>query len=279
MNNFKLEEVLDTLRKKKKVYLSLIQKVFKADEFMAENIFDSELENFKERLKTYYSSQKIKPTMNVLQGTNIFLEVLHLGLSFSTGSDLIYVSRLKGTGTAVGYQVTVRGEIYLATNSGAISHISEPVIVTNKDKFSLKTNDTGHLIANHEINLSDNQFTYADFKIGYCYLTYPDGSREISFTDKTKMDKSRGLSPSESMYNDTAFLQAKVIRRALKNIRKMALLNQMEVVDDVFEDDKEPIDLDFDHPSLNPPSIEEEVVPTEEEVENEPESDMFDFNF
>src|SRR5690554_3414166 len=104
MENFKLTEVLETLEKKRGIYISLIQSVFKVDKDMSENIFNGELENFKERSKTYYSEQKNqKPTMSVLQGTNIFLEVIHLGLSFSKSADLIYLSRLKGTGTAVGY--------------------------------------------------------------------------------------------------------------------------------------------------------------------------------
>ncbi len=237
MQNFKLVEVLETLNKKRTVYLSLIQKVFNVDESMASNVFDSEIENFKERLKTYYDNEKNKPTLTVLQGTNIFLEVIHLGLSFSKSADLVYLSRLKGTGTAIGYQPTVRGEIFMATNSGSISHISEPVIVKNSEDFRLRTNEQGKLIAHHEIDFSNQSFDYSkDFKIGYCYITYPSGDREISFTDKVKMDKSYSLSPSKAMYNDITFLQSKVIRRALHQTRKATLHNQMEVVESIFEE-------------------------------------------
>ena len=77
MQNFKLVEVLETLNKKRTVYLSLIQKVFNVDESMASNVFDSEIENFKERLKTYYDNEKNKPTLTYYKVQTFFLEVIH----------------------------------------------------------------------------------------------------------------------------------------------------------------------------------------------------------
>lgn len=281
MENFKLTEVLETLEKKRGIYISLIQSVFKVDKDMSENIFNGELENFKERSKTYYSEQKNqKPTMSVLQGTNIFLEVIHLGLSFSKSADLIYLSRLKGTGTAVGYQPTVRGEIFLAMNSGAISHISEPVIVKNSEPFKLKTNDEGKLIAHHEIDFENQKFDYLkDFKIGYCYITYPNGDREISYTDKVKMDKSHSMSPAKAMYNDLTFLQSKVIRRALHSIRKVALHNQMEVAEDVVfsDEEREVIDNSNESRESNFDFEETETVQESEPVTSQEEEDLFNF--
>lgn len=317
---FELTKVIEVLNSKREVYLSLIQKVFKVDENSATNIFESEIENFKERAKTYFTAQKNKPTMSVLQGTNIFLEVLHLGLSFSKSADLIYLSKLKGTGTAVGYQPTVRGDVFMATNSGAISHISEPVIVRNTDSFKLKTNDQGRLIAHHEIDFDNQKFDYSkDFKIGYCYITYPNGDREISYTDKVKMDKSYSLSPSQSMYNDITFLQSKVIKRALHQIRKSPIHSQMSVVDEMFEEESNEVEVNNENPetsntnTITPeasnfdfeepeqpkpqqpepqPEPKEEVKPElkpdpkpepkpepKEEPKEEPEGDGFDLNF
>ena len=272
--SFQLTEVIDTINSKKNIYIAIIERAFKVGADQAENIFLMELENFKERSKTYYTDQKTKPTLTVLQGTNIFLEVLQQGLSFSQSSGLVYMSRLKGTGTAMGYEITVYGKMILAQQSGAISHITEPVIIRKDEvNFVIKTDEWGRLIAHHTISFSDvGDFKYSDFKVGYCYIVYPDGTRELSFTDKNKMDKSFNLAQSKEMYNDITFLQTKVLKRAISKIRKIGLPKQMEVMKSFVDDD---VDLDLDFETTQKTTDEVEVV---EQVEAQP-SDEFSFNF
>ena len=272
--SFQLTEVVDTINKKKNIYIAIIERAFNVDSEQAENIFVMELENFKERAKTYFEESNIKPTLTVLQGTNIFLEVLQQGLSFSQSSGLIYMSRLKGTGTAMGYEITVYGKIILAQASGAISHITEPIIV-RKDEvdFSIKTDDNGRLIAHHTLSFTDeSKFTYNDFKVGYCYIVYPDGTRELSFTDKNKMDKSFNLAQEKNkdMYNDITFLQTKVLKRAISKIRKVGIPKQMEVVKSFVNDE---VDLDVD-------DVQPDVVVYYDKQSEQPSQDTdFSFNF
>lgn len=269
--NWQLEEVVEKIETKRTVYNSLLQKNYGVSEEMADNIFTSEVEAFNERMKTYYNDEyaTVKrrggslPTLNVLQGTNIFLEVMQMGLSFAVGAGLVYVSRLKGTGTAVGYQITGKGEIYLAQKSGAIDYIGDPVIVRNDEKFSIKTNPDGTKYPEHEIDFSKKDFNFEkDYKCGYVFVTFPGGDKDLRWVDFGRMNKARSLSPNKSMYNDISFLQTKIIRRALRNVRKTPFLMSMMSVDD-----QETQEIDIPESSF---SEEKDVTVTEKKKERKP---------
>lgn len=247
MKNFKLDEVLTKIESKREVYTSLIQSTYGAEKETADNIFTSEKEAFGERLKSYFNEQHQKnknntPTLTELQGTNIFLEVMQMGLSFAPSAGLVYVSRLKGTGTGVGYQITGKGEIFLAQKSGAIDYITEPVIVRNSEPFKIISNPDGGKVVEHSIDF-DNQDNFnfeKDYKCGYVFLVYPNGDKDLRWVDKPRMEKARNLSPSKSLYNDISFLQTKVIRRALRNVRKVPFLLSMHSqgdIEDISTDD------------------------------------------
>lgn len=247
MEKFKLDESIKKIQSKKNVYISLVSKNYGVEPETAENIFVSELEAFSERMKTYFNSEYVKnknntPTLSELQGTNIFLEVMQMGLSFAPAAGLVYVSRLKGTGTAVGYQITAKGEIYLAQRSGAIDYISDPVIVINSEEFQIKSNPDGTKYVDHTINFDRKESIefLKDYKCGYVFITFPNGDKDLRWVDFSRMKKSYDMSPGKKNYNDISFLQTKVILRALRNIRKVPFLMSMAgMPDDVVELDSE----------------------------------------
>lgn len=226
---FELKEVIAKITEKKPIYLSVI-KTANPDisNEVAEDVFSSELENFKNRVVTYANDEvsegRAMPSLSVLQGTNIFIEVLSLGLSFSESADLVYISRLKGSGTSIAWTTTVRGEIYLSIRSGAIRHVTDPVIVWVGDNFSITTSDCGTKNEVHHTQKQrprDTPFSFeANFLAGYCWVVYADGSRELSFIDYPRMQEFRKLSSKPKNYDSISMLQSKIVKRALRLVNK-----------------------------------------------------------
>lgn len=281
MKNYELEPIAAKIEEKRDIYISLIKKNYGSTEEMASDVFTSENEAYIERLKDYYNEQyKVKekrglPEITEFQGVNIFLEVMQMGLSFAPAAGLVYLSRLKGTGKSVGYQITGKGEIYLCQKAGSIDHLSEVVIVRNGEEFSIKSKNDGTKWADHTLNFDGSGFNYEnDFKCGYVYLVYPSGDRELYWVNRATMDKARSLSMNKAMYNDESFLKTKVIRRALKNVNKTPFLLMNRETPDFDNDDVENLD-DVDYVGDVPYYQEEEPqtnVEESSEVEEKQES-------
>lgn len=226
---FGLKEVIAKITEKRPIYLSVI-KTANPDisTEVAEDIFSSELENFKNRVVTYANEEvsegRVMPSLSVLQGTNIFIEVLSLGLSFSESADLVYISRLKGSGTSIAWTTTVRGEIFLSIRSGAIRHVTDPVIVWVGDNFSITTSDCGtknEVLHTQKQRPRDTPFTFeSNFLAGYCWVVYADGSRELTFIDFPRMQEFRKLSSKPKNYDSISMLQSKIVKRALRLVNK-----------------------------------------------------------
>ena len=235
-----LSSIASKIELKRSIYVALIRSNLahfnssnEDKTHFAEDVFTSELEAFIERIKSYANENVNKPpTLTEFQGVNIFLEVMQMGLSFAPAAGLIYLSRLKGTGTAIGYQITVKGMVFLATKAGSISHVSEVVIVRNNEPFKI-VNKENVLTVEHEMDFSASNFDYNDFKCGYVYITYPSGDKELKWTDKATMDKAFGLSMNKAMYNDTSFLKSKVMKRALKFENKTSFLMNSISIDEI----------------------------------------------
>lgn len=285
---FQLKEVISKITEKKSIYLSVI-KTANPDisNDVAEDIFTSELENFTSRVVTYaneeVSEERPMPTLSVLQGTNIFIEVLALGLSFSESADLVYISRLKGSGTSIAWKTTVRGEIYLAIRSGAIRHVTDPVIVWVGDDFSIKTSHCGTKTEVHHtqnVRPRDTPFTFeSNFMAGYCWVVYADGSRELSFVDYPRMNEARKLSTKPKNYNSISMLQSKIVKRALRLVNKNIRLGVK--IPDIFEPTEN--NVPTPHFEVNDPTVEAPVeAPVEVQAANDNKENIqeqFNFNF
>ena len=237
----KLDAIKSKIEEKRDMYISLIKSTYannkgtiEEKEDFANDVFTSELEAYIERIKTHVNEQATTnrgvPTLTERMGVNIFLEVMQQGLSFAPASNHVYLSRLKGTGTSIGYKVTVLGAIFLVKKAGTIESLSEVAIVRNDEPFKIINKD-GQFTVEHIMTFDNKSFDYdKDFKLAYVYINYPSGHREVKWTDKATMDKARSLSPSKALYNDISFLKTKTILRALKPENKVNyLLNSQSV--------------------------------------------------
>lgn len=230
--NFPLNEIYNTIQSKIDVYVSIATKAHNTDTETAKRIIDSELEIYMSRLQEY-GQKEPQATMTIPQGVNIFLEVTTSALSFSQTANHVYLSRLKGTGTAVGYQLTADGLIYSAQKAGAIDHLSEPVLVQVGEQFSILNTPDGKQIAEHRI-LFDGRppFNFDNLLLGYIYIVYPNGDRELSWISKNRLTEYRNKSVNKSLYNDESFIQTKTIKHALRKVRKTNFMTSLLAQDD-----------------------------------------------
>lgn len=237
--NFPLNEIYNTIKGKIEVYVSIATKTHKVDTETAQRIIDSELEIYMNRLSMYEqediadTKRPQKATLTIPQGVNIFLEVMTAGLSFSQTANHVYLSRLKGTGTAVGYQLTADGLIYSAQKAGAIDHLSEPVLVQNGEQFSILNTSDGRQIAEHRIVFDGRPaFNFDNLLLGYIYIVYPNGDRELSWISKNRLAEYRNKSINKNLYNDESFIQTKTIKHALRKVRKTSFMISLLAEDD-----------------------------------------------
>lgn len=203
-----VQQIADKILEKKSIYIDIVG---------SEQVFNSELEAYKMRLFNSLNDAEI----TVPIGVNIFLEVMQIGLSFAPAKEHIYLSRLKGTGKYLGYKVTIDGQIYQAQEAGAISHLSEPVIVTKEQDFKIVNTPDGKQLAVGDI-VFDNQdnFKLANMKVGYVYIVYPNGERELSWITGKRLTELQAKSQNAYLYNDESFIQTKILLHALRKVRK-----------------------------------------------------------
>lgn len=185
-----------------------------------ELIVETEIELFCNRL---YSALSVKRpgTITVTQALAIFTKVLAAGLTFSEVANHIYLAQFPGSGGAITYHPTVDGYMHLARRAGLISNASEIVIVLQGERFSISNGQDGMLYANHEIFFEGRpKFTFDLFQVGYVYLTYPNGTRELHYVSRPRMEQIRSMSRDQSRYNDEGFVKTKILRHSLKYVGK-----------------------------------------------------------
>lgn len=235
-----LQQIHSQISKHLPTYEQIVQKSFSVDKEQAKNIVTAELTNYISRLRLYLNDPQHQrsgtPTLALDSAVNIFIEVMQNGLSFSTLANHVYLSRMKGTGMNVGFQITAEGEIYRAQRSGAIDHCSEVVLVLNGEFFEIVNTPDGRHVANHTLRFDGRPKFSADiFVVGYVYLVYPNGNRELSWMSKERLLELRAKGQSPAMYNDESFVKTKIIKHALKKVRKTVIPLAGEIDDD-FED-------------------------------------------
>lgn len=227
-----IQKIKTTIDNRANVYKSIIVKSYKVSPDEAEHIYSAELETFLNRLGIYMQENP-QAVITEAQGANIFLEVMQSGLSFSKVANHVYISRLKGTGTSIGYQVTVDGMVFQAQNAGAIDHLSEPVIVFKGEQFKISNTPDGRQIAVHDILFDGRpQFSFGNLLAGYVYAVFPNGDRELSWLSAERLNQYRMKSANQNMYNDESFIQTKIIKHALRKVRKTPFMRMMQQQDD-----------------------------------------------
>jgi|GEM_PF-2368256 len=223
-----------TILSKIQVYNVIAAKSYGVDAETAKNIVAGELENYMTRLRNYIADPKnAGATLTAAQGVNIFLEVMQNALSFSAIANHVYISRMKGTGTAIGYKTTADGEIYQAQKAGAISHLSDPVLVQIGEQFAIESTQDGKHIAKHTLRFDGKpKFSLDNFLVGYVYVIYPNNDRELTWIGAERMKELQAKSSNKGMYNDESFVQTKVIKHALRKVRKTPFMQQLQAEDD-----------------------------------------------
>ena len=239
---FPFKEISQKIEAKREIYISLIRSTFNFSSIndeektnIASDKFTAEKELYIERLKSYYidslEENKNKgtamPTLSVFQGVNIFLEVIQSGLSFSEVSSHIYLAVMIGSRGEVTWKMTSDAVVYMAQRVGAISHISDVVIVRNDEDFEV-FNEDGEFKVRHSLKFDNEEINYErDFLCGYVYVIYPSGYRELRLINRQQMDDAYKMSSRKSNYNKISMLKSKVVKRALRFDRKIVIENMV----------------------------------------------------
>lgn len=282
---FPFKEIAEKIEKKRDVYIALIRSTFNfsaqsdAEKTqIANDKFTAEKEIYIERLKSYYvdclAEHKTKgramPTLSIFQGANIFMEVMQTGLSFSETANHIYLAVMKGSRGAVSWSQSADGVVYLAQKSGAISHLSDVVIVRKGEKIAI-TNENGELKVKHSMEISDAPFEYRkDFLCGYVYVVYPGGYRELRVVTRQQMDDAYSMSRKPENYNKLSMLKSKVVRRALRFDRKTIIETMVKTMKNSHIENGQTFDFDID----KIPEAESTVEPATESEAAAPEQQL-----
>lgn len=265
---FPFKEISEKIEAKREIYISLIRSTFNFSSVndedktrIANDKFTAEKELYIERLKEYYinslEEHKTKgtamPTLSVFQGVNIFLEVIQSGLSFSEVSNHIYLAVMVGSRGEVAWKMTSDAVVYMAQRVGAISHISDVVIVRNDEDFEV-FNEDGEFKVKHNLKFDNTEINYEkDFLCGYVYVIYPSGYRELRLVNRQQMDDAYKMSNRKSNYNKISMLKSKVVKRALRFDRKTVIESMVNSSSDLIS---EPVQnptalvVEFDIPKI-----------------------------
>lgn len=185
--------------------------------------------------KMHFMTQiaSIKPC-SMVSTLQCFLEVVGNGLSFNQTNKHVY---LMPRGERLTYQVTADGMIYQAKKAGSLDRVTKPVIVYDCDDLRREYVD-GEL----KISYSPADRTGSEKIVGgFVYLIHQDGTREGVYMDYPMIDRLAGYSAKQNrgkanaLYTsnngqiDEGFFQTKLIKYALKNVRKNGSVGSNEV--------------------------------------------------
>lgn len=298
---FPFKEISEKIEAKRDIYISLIKsnttylnQSEEEKESIANDLFTAELEMYIQRLKVYYfeclEENKSKglsmPTLSIFQGVNIFLEVLQTGLSFSETSNHIYLAQMIGSRGEVAWKYTADAVVFLCQRSGAISHISDVIIVSKNEDFEVY-NENGEFKVKHTLKALPEDFNYErDFGCGYVYVVYPSGYRELRMVNRKQMDDAYKMSKRKSNYNMISMLKSKTVKRALRFDRKITIQNMVNTSSVIAPQNSKSFDVDVFHDEKIPEVVEApevvEVAPEVMEEQKQETTDLFgglDLNF
>lgn len=296
---FPFKEISEKIEAKRDIYISLIRSTFNFSSVndeektrIANDKFTAEKELYIERLKSYYidsleehkSKGSAMPTLSVFQGVNIFMEVVQSGLSFSETSNHIYLAVMIGSRGEVAWKITSDAVVYMSQRSGAISHISDVVIVRNGEEFEV-FNENGEFKVKHSLKFDMEDINYErDFLCGYVYVIYPSGYRELRLINRQQMDDAYKMSSRKSNYNKISMLKSKVVKRALRFDRKTTIESMVKTMEGVKIHTPKDDDFNIDIPEIareEEPEIEtsndlQETEQPQQEEQEEKKADLFD---
>ncbi len=290
---FPFKEISEKIEAKRDIYISLIRSTFNFSSVndeektrIASDKFTAEKELYIERLKSYYidsleehkSKGSAMPTLSVFQGVNIFMEVIQTGLSFSETSNHIYLAVMIGSRGEVAWKLTSDAVVYMSQRVGAISHISDVVVVRKDEDFEVY-NEDGEFKVKHSLKFDSEDINYErDFLCGYVYVIYPSGYRELRMVNRQQMDDAYKMSNRKSNYNKISMLKSKVVKRALRFDRKTTIESMVNTMGGVKINAPKDDDFNIDIPEIareQEPEIVQEA-PQQPQQQEEKKTDLFD---
>lgn len=295
---FPFKEIREKIEEKRDIYISLIKsnttylnQSEEEKESIANDLFTAELEMYIQRLKVYYfecleenkSKGSAMPTLSIFQGVNIFLEVLQTGLSFSETSNHIYLAQMIGSRGEVAWKYTADAVVFLCQRSGAISHISDVIIVSKNEDIEVY-NEDGEFKIRHTLEPLPDDFNYErDFLCAYLYVIYPSGYRELRMVNRKQMDDAYKMSRRKQNYNMISMLKSKTVKRALRFDRKITIQNMVNTSSIIEPQNVQELNIDFPEveevaPKVveTAPEVEETAPEVVEEQKQETTDDLFD---
>lgn len=164
----------------------------------------------------------------------VYLDVVRNGLSFSSASKHVYMmARNAKVGNAweprLTWDTTQDAKIFQCQRSGSIDRVTRPVIAYDGDTFKeVLEKGVTHVI--YERNEAHGTKVIG----GFVYVVYPDKTREAVILYPQDIERLKGYSSKQSkegkpnaLYTsapggqiDPGFFGSKIIKFALKNIRK-----------------------------------------------------------
>lgn len=242
-------------------FVKLVSAVQRIGSDKAADIYELEKFHFMKEIQ-----EKKLEDSSQLSAMGVFLDVVSNGLSFASGAKHVYLmSRNIKVGDnwekCLVWSATPDGKIYQCQRSGAIDHVTKPVMVYDGEPIKMR-NLNGMLQIDHEPN--PMRKPGALLIGGYVYVVFKGGAREAFWMDLNDVERLKGYSAknnktaANALYTsgpggaiDTGFFGAKLISHALKNIRKNAIASAFEVEAEEAElitsqanDDKMSIDRD-----------------------------------
>ena len=184
-----------------------------------------------------------------ISAMKVFLEVISMGLTFNQAQKQVYlIARNAKNGDnwekRLNYVISVDGMIHLAEKAGSIKYVSKPIIVYEGEEFTMQIVN-GETVINHSPKLSHSpndkmiggycKVVMANGDIDWTVLTLEDITRLAGYSAKQNKGTPNALYTSNNGQIDKGFFQTKIIKTALKNIRKIsgATSNTHEVDEDL----------------------------------------------
>lgn len=171
----------------------------------------------------------------------VYLDVVRNGLSFSSASKHVYLmARSVKNGNnwekRLVWDTTQDGKIYQCQKSGSINRVTKPVICYEGDTFE-------EVMENGVTNVIYKRGRTGDKVIGgFVYVVFPDGTREAVVMYPEDIERLKGYSARQNkdrganaLYSsapggqiDPGFFASKLIKFALKNVRKSGVVSEYQ---------------------------------------------------
>lgn len=269
LDNLKQSELADN-EKVKQSFISTYSKIHKVSEAEAEMVYEKEAMYYK---KSVLASDKLSKSTN-LSLYAAFLELAIQGLSIQPGAKSEAFLEARGIKAGQAYvdtaflRITAYGELNMRIKSGQIVRMYNPQVIYEGDHFQPTTDGRGKLIIEFQPKIPRASKVIVG---AYVCIQLPGGDLDFKWLLQDDIDRLRKYSipkydggKANALYNsenggiDPGFLEAKVIKHAMRAYTKL------RVGENVMMEDE---DIDTPTPTHNE-EIPQGNIEVKQEVED-----------